>query len=214
MGMRRWVGWICVGLWTGLTLVGCGGTGGGEGGNDQGIVFRALGFYSGPTSIDEQQITCTEPNVQTSLIDSSFVVDLDLVNFFPDRNNAFADPCGGYIGLENNLTSMAMNIQEVVVRYEIPGGAVSLEPTSITLGTRIDSASSERETASGQANLVFIQLVGEMLSERVLVFLEQSRNLLPATPYALNAFFVAKGQSDNGTRYTSNEIGYQFEITR
>ena len=148
------------------------------------------------------------------MVDNSYVIDLERVEFFPDRSNALADPCGGYLALENNLTVMGINAQEVVVRYEVPGGAISFEPTSITLGTRIDSASSQRETPSGRANLVYIQLVGEMLPERVLVSLDQNRNLLPATPYALNAFFEAKGQSDNGTRYTSNEVGYQFEITR
>ena len=215
MGLRRRLGLMCVGLCAGLALSGCGGSGdAAEGGNDQGIVFRALGFFRGLEAIEDTDIQCTEPNVQNAISDSSYTIDLDFVDFFPDRFRALANPCGGYIALENNLAAMGINVQEVVGRYEIPGAAVSLEPNSITVASRIDSASSDAESPSGVANRVYIQLVGEMLPERVIVFLEQNRNRLPATPYALNAFFVAKGQSDNGTRYASNEIGYQFEITR
>lgn len=214
MRMGIWRSWLGMGLFVAVGLVGCGGSGGADGNNDQGIVFRAVSFVRGPESIDEDQIRCTEPTTQNSILDTAWVIELNTTDFFPDRNDPFGNPCGGYIALENDLATMAMNVQEVTVEYEIPGAGITPPENSISVGWRINPTSSLDESSSGQPNLIYAQLVGQMLPEQMLTWLEQNRNVLPATPYSMNAFFRAKGQADNGTRYTSNEIGYQFTITR
>ena len=193
-----------------LGVAGCGGSGGN---NDQGIVFRAVGTFRGLESIELGRITCTEPTVQNAIIDQSFTLDIGVVESFPDRNDPFADPCGGYIALENNLESLAINVQEIVIRYEVPGAAIQVPDNSISFGQRILPASSDQQTTSGQANLIFAELVGQLVPANIIVFLNQNVNLLPATPYLMNAFITARGQSDTGENYETNEIGYTFTIT-
>src|SRR5690606_8262811 len=156
------------------------------------------------------RITCTEPTVENAIIDASFTLDISVVDDFPDRFDPFADPCGGYIALENNLATLAMNVQEIVIRYEVPGSAVQVPDHSITFGRRIQPASSQQETPRGQPNLIFAELVGQLVPRTHIIFLNQNVNLLPSPPYLMNAFIVAKGQSDTGEDYTTNEIGYQF----
>ncbi len=214
MGTGTWRGWLGIGLLAAVGLVGCGGSGGADGNNDQGIVFRAVSFVRGPESIDDNQIRCTEPTTQNAIIDSAWVIRLDDQTFFPNRNDPFGNPCGGYIALENNLFEMAINVQEITVQYEIPGAGISPPENSISSGIRVNPTNTLDESSSGQPNLVYAQLVGQMLPEQIMTWLEQNRNVLPATPYSMNAFFRARGQADNGTRYTTNEIGYQFTITR
>lgn len=204
------------GAWLGMSLVvammGCGGGSGNN--NDQGIAFRAVGFVRGPESIDADQIRCTEPTTQNSIVDSSWVINLSTMIFFPNRNDPFGDPCGGFIALENELATMAINVTEIVVQYDIPGAGIAPPENSLSFGLRINPASSQEEAASGQSNLVYSQLVGQILPEQMFTWLDQNQNNLPATPYSMSAFFRAKGQADNGERFTTNEIGYQFTITR
>jgi len=214
MGTGRFGAWGVIGLLLSAGLVACGGSGGDNGDNDQGVVFRAVSFVRGPESIDADQIRCTEPTTQNAIVDSAFVINLDRERFYPDRNDPFGNPCGGYIALENNLANMAMNVQEISVRYAIPGAGIPIPENSISFGVRINPTSSQDQAASGQVNLVYSQLVGQMLPEQMITFLAQNQNGLPAPPYSMNAFFRAKGQADNGRRFTSNEIGYQFTITR
>ncbi len=206
--------WLGLGLMTTALLVGCGGSGGADGNNDQGIVFRAVSFVRGPESIDEDQIRCTEPTTQNAIIDSAWVIRLDTNTFYPNRNDPFGNPCGGYIALENNLAVAAINVQEITVNYEIPGAGITPPENSISSGIRINPVNTFDESSSGQVNLIYAQLVGQMIPEQMMTWLEQNRNSLPATPYSMNAFFRARGQADTGTRYTTNEIGYQFTITR
>ena len=200
---------VVVGSLAALGLAGCGG--GGD--NDQGIVFRAVGIYRGLESIEQGRITCTEPTVQNAIIDSSFTLNISQVDDFPDRFDPFADPCGGYLALENNLQTLAMNVQEVVIRYEVPGAAVQVPDHSISFGQRILPASSQQSTTSGQANLIYAELVGQLIPRTIIIFLNQNVNLLPDSPYIMNAFVRARGQSDTGKNYETNEVGYTFTIT-
>lgn len=199
-----------LGLTTALVAAGCGGSGGN---NDQGIVFRAVGTYRGLESIELGRITCTEPTEQSAIVDTSYTLDIGTVVDFPNRNDPFADPCGGYIALENNLETISINVQEIVIRYEVPGAAIQVPDHSVSFGQRILPSSSDQQTPSGRANLLFAELVGQIVPRTIIVFLNQNVNLLPASPYIMNAFITARGQSDTGETYETNEIGYTFTIT-
>jgi hypothetical protein len=196
-----------------LLLSACGGSGG-DGENDQGIVFRAEGFVRGPEAIEEDRIRCTEPTIQNAIVDAAGTIYLSGTRFFPDRNSAFGDPCGGYIALQNNLAAMAINVADILVRYEVPGAAIALPENTITLGLTIPPASSFVEPSSGQPGLVYSQLVGQIVPAQMMVFLNQNENQLPTPPYDMDAYFRARGQADNGTRYTSNEIGFRLTVSR
>lgn len=193
-----------------LAVASCGGSGGGN--NDQGVSFRAVGIFAGQASINDNQITCQIPNVENAIADTAFPVNLDTIRFFPDANDAFADPCGGYIWMENLLLNEAINVQEISVRYEVAGSAIEVPSNSITTGFRINPSSSDIQQPSGQPNAILVQLLGQILPRIQVVFLQQNQNLLPARPYFLNVYLVAKGQSDDSTNYTSNEIGYQLTV--
>ncbi len=201
-----WGGLLCA-----LALVaGCGGSGGN---NDQGIVFRATGIFRGLESIQPDRITCTEPTTSNAIIDASFTLSLSLpIGGFPDRFNPDADPCGGYIGLQNNLTNQSINVYEIAIRYEVPGAAVQIPDWSVSFGQSIPPATFEGDTPSGQPNLIFAELVGQIVPLPILVFLNQNVNRLPETPYVMNVFIKARGQSDQGTNYETNEIGYTLTI--
>lgn len=211
-------GWVMVkrmsscGLLLALALVaGCGGSGGN---NDQGIVFRATGIFRGLESIQPDQITCTEPTVNNVIIDAAFTLSIATAVDFPNRNDPFGNPCGGYIGLQNNLSQQFMNVTEISIRYEIPGAAVAIPTHSISFGQTIPPSLFEGETSSGQNNLIFAELVGQLVPRNIIVFLNQNVNRLPTTPYLMNVFLVARGISDQGTNYETNEIGYQLTIVR
>ena len=68
----RWLGWA-VGLAV-LAAVGGGGCGseGGDG-NDQGIAFRAVGFFQG----EVEEGKCTIPTAQSAIVDTAFAISLD-----------------------------------------------------------------------------------------------------------------------------------------
>ena len=194
-----------------LSLAACGG---GGGNNDQGIVFRATGMFRGREQIDQGRITCTIPTVADALVDAAYNLSLSSVIAFPDRLEIDANPCGGYIGLQNNLDEQSMNVREISITYEVPGALVPIPPTSVTFGQTILPATSEQTTQSGQANLLFGQLEGQIVPRNLLVYLNANANRLPATPYLMNVYLVARGQSDDGTNYETNEIGYQLTMVQ
>lgn len=200
------VGWLATALL--VAAAGCG-----SGGNDQGIVFRATGIFRGLESIEQGKITCTEPNVTNAIVDTAFTLSIGPPTLdFPNRKDPFADPCGGYIALQNNLTKESMNVQEILIRYEVPGASIQVPPNPVSFGQTILPASSTATTPSGQPNVIFAELVGQIVPRNIIVFLNQYTNRLPATPYLMNVFMVARGQADDGTRYQTNEIGYQLTI--
>jgi len=192
-----------------LALAGCGGSGGN---NDQGVVFRATGMFRGREQIDQGRVTCTIPTVSDALVDASYNLSLSGVIAFPNRLQTIANPCGGYIALQNDLDEQSINVQEVSITYEVPGATIPIPPTSVTFGQSILPATSQQETQSGQPNLIYAQLEGQIVPRNLLVFLNANASRLPATPYLMNVYLVARGQSDDGTSYETNEIGYQLTM--
>ena len=192
-------------------LAGCGG---GSSNNDQGIVFRATGIFRGQEQITQGALTCTVPTASDNIVDASYTLSLGLVIDFPNRLQPIANPCGGFIGLQNNLDTQSINVQEISITYEIPGATIGIPPTSVTFGQTILPALSQQETPSGQANLLFSQLVGQIVPRNLVVYLNANASRLPATPYLMNVYLVARGQADDGTSYQSNEIGYQLTMVQ
>lgn len=187
---------------------------GSSGGNDQGIVFRAVGLYRGEETIEDNRITCQVPTVAQNIVDTSYTLPIGLVIDFPNRSQPFANPCGGFISLENALENESFNVQEISIRYDVPGATVQVPPNSVSFGQTIPSASSTGESASGRPNVIFAQLVGQIVPRTIVLFLNQNALRLPATPYLMNVYLVARGQADDGTAYESNEIGYQLTIVQ
>jgi len=201
--------------WGGLALAlalvaGCGGSGGN---NDQGIVFRASGFFRSVTNITPDRITCTEPlTVDSAISDTSGTISLTTTVVYPDSGDPVGDPCGGQLGLQNNLTRQSINVQFVTVRYEVAGSAVQVPTQVFNTGITIPSATCEGCTSSGEDGLVYLSLIGRLVPEVTMTFLNQNVNRLPATPYQMDIYVTASGQSDQGTNYETNEIGYTLTV--
>ena len=200
-------------VWMAVVVAGLLGSACGSGGSQtDGLVLDATGIWRGPESISGSTITCTEVSVSNAIVDNAFTIYLNLVRAFPDRNNALADPCGGYLGVENNLTELAMNVRTIDVRYEVVGSDVAIPSHQIATGFQIPSASSTVATTSGQPNLVYAEMVAQFVPAMVLDFLREREGQLPEMPYQLNAYARATGQSEAGKQYRSGEVGYTFTI--
>jgi hypothetical protein len=201
--------------WGGLVValglfIGCGGSGGN---NDQGIVFRATGIFRTLTSVSGGTITCTDPiTTAQAITDSAGRISLSSTRFYPDRNDGVADPCGGYVGLQNNLSQQSVNAQFASVRYEVPGSAVQVPDNPVNVGLTVPPPSCEDCTSSGLPGLAYLPLVQQLVPEPIIAFLNQFQNQLPTPPYQMNVFVTVSGQSDQGTNYTTNEIGYTITV--
>ncbi|HEY8517379.1 MAG TPA: hypothetical protein VIS07_17850 [Candidatus Binatia bacterium] len=201
--------------WAGLALAAAvlAGCGGGGGNNDQGIVFRAGGTFQSQASIQPDQITCTEPiTVDGAIADNTATISLSGTTFFPNPNDPFGDPCGGWLQLINNLSNQFINVTEVVFSYDIPGAAVQIGPHAINIGATIPPTTFQGTTPSGEPNVVFVSLQGNIVPPQIMAQLNQNVNRLPAPPYVMNVFMYARGRSDQGTNYETNEIGYTITV--
>jgi hypothetical protein len=202
--------------WGGLVVtlalfVGCGGGSGGN--NDQGIVFRATGIFRTLTSVTTGTITCTDPITNTQAItDTAGRISLSTTEFYPNRNDPFGDPCGGYVGLQNNLSSQSINTQFVTIRYEVAGAGIQVPDVTVNIGLTVPPVSCKNCTSSGLDGFIYLPLVQQLVPQEIITFLNLNQNLLPAPPYQMDVYVSVSGQSDQGTNYDSNEIGYTITV--
>jgi len=94
--------------------------------NPNGMVFRAVGWFSGKGQVTATSISCEVPTTTNAIGDGVF--EFGLWNtygvptlFFPDRNNPFGNPCGVWLQLQNNLLDQAIQIDHIALRYKILG---------------------------------------------------------------------------------------------
>ncbi len=202
-------------LRVGLALLGAGllGVACGSGGSQtDGLVLNATGIWRGAETISGTTITCVEVGVSNAIVDNSYTLYLNRVNAFPERTNPLADPCGGYLGVENNLVELGMNVRAIDVRYEVVGSDIEIPSNQIATGFQIPSSSSTVATTSGQPNLVYAEMVAQFVPATVLNFLRERELQLPAMPYQMKAYARATGRSEAGKQYRSNEVGYTFTV--
>ncbi|NOT54910.1 MAG: hypothetical protein HOP18_09920 [Deltaproteobacteria bacterium] len=189
----------------GLMVMGCGS----DGGNDNGVSFRAVGIFQGELDQDK----CTVPNGEDATItDQSIDISLDssaLSNGYP--TGIFF--CRGYIWLENLLNGQAIVIDRLDFEYEIPGARISLPSHSSSMVARINPADSEAPTPFAAPNIYIGQPDAQMIPASVVLFLRQNRQVLPALPYPLIVHITARGRTDAGQRVTTNAIRYTVQFT-
>ena len=101
-----------VALVVGFCVVGCGDSGD----NDNGISFRAVGFFQGTFQDDR----CQVPTADEAIADQSnnLVLDSALVDSGYPAGAFF---CRAYLWLENNLRNQAVVVDRLDFEYEIPG---------------------------------------------------------------------------------------------
>lgn len=203
----RWLGWA-VGLAV-LSAVGAGscGSGGGGGNNDQGISFRAVGFFQGTV----EEAKCTIPTVQQSIVDTAFVIRL---------NDPFLDPgfppflasCIGFIELQNNLFNQAITVTAITFKYEIPGAKIAIPSNTAPNGQRVNPANSPETAPSGAPNVIFYQPTGQLIPSTLVLFLRQNILSFPPLPFPMVIRATAFGVADNGDKFVANEVSYTVEF--
>lgn len=192
-------------LLLGLVGIGCGG----GGNNDQGISFRTVGIFQGR----QQQDQCEIPTASTAISDQGIVLVLSsdsITGGFPDSNRAIGF-CRGFLQLQNNLRGQAILVEQIDFAYEIPGARVRVPENSALTGIRLNPADADPDTnpsPSGQVNVVFTQLEGQLIPAALVQFLRQNAPSLPQLPYIMIIRVTARGRTDSGNVRVTNETRY------
>jgi len=186
----------------GLLVIGCGDSGD----NDNGISFRAVGFFQG-TFNDGR---CTVPTATTAIADQSnnLVLDSAQVDSGYPAGVFF---CRAYLWLENDLVGQAIVVDRLDFEYEIPGSRISLPSHSSSVGIRINPSDTDPAKAPnpfGAPNIYIGLPEAQIVPASVVLFLRQNRQSLPQLPYTMIVKMTAHAQSDSGHGYVSNEVRY------
>ena len=194
-------------LVVGLVLHGCGG----DGGNDNGISFRAVGVFQG----ELQQDQCQVPVADDAIADPS----IDLLLDSPQIDDGYptgAFFCRGFIWLENNLSKEALVVERLDFEYEIPSARINIPSNSSAFGARINSVGADPEKSPnpfGPPNVYIGQPQAQIVPASLILFLRQNRQVLPQLPYTMIVHITARGRTDAGQQLTSNEIQYTILFT-
>jgi hypothetical protein len=204
--------------------------------NTDGLVLRAVGVYKGKEDITADQIKCEVPTIASAVSDSFYQAGLwntygAQTLFFPDRNNPFADPCGGWLQLRNNMAVQGINVDRVDLKLRIAGAKRfrDVVPTRngfpiacrqfrnlrLFSGARVDGFLNQfPSNGSGLPNVVFLQLL-PIVTTDLIHCLRAQYAPLPIDAYVslgLVARITATGTSDNGDTFRSNPVSYNLTL--
>lgn len=171
--------------------------------NDNGIAFRAVGFFQGTFSDGK----CTVPTISSAIADQSnnlALEDARVDSGYP----AGAFFCRAYLWLENNLVRQAIVVDRLDFEYEIPGSRIGLPEHSSSIGIRINPTDSTAASPFGAPNVYIGLPEAQIVPASVVLFLRQNRQSLPQLPYTMIVKVTAHARSDTGQSYTSNELRY------
>jgi hypothetical protein len=201
-----------------------------------GLSFRAVSFVRGKAEISEDSIKCEIPTVSSAISDGAFAMGLwntygiDTI-YFPDVNSPFANPCGGWVQLQNNMFEQPLTLMRVELRYRIPGVRRFVQfgvparrgfpvacrgnrTENIFVGARIDPVNSPVDTGSGAPNVAFIQLL-PLVSPQMFHCLRSQYAPLPITAFASLPLVIkakAIAISDSGETFRSNTLRYTLNL--
>lgn len=155
--------------------------------NNQGISFRALGFFEdGGASGD------TGRNVS-----------LDFDNEVPNDTDDDGVVDGGFLGLENNMVQ-GIQVERVDLSYRVTGSSLSIPNDSYGLSMRLGPSSGQEPNNSPTR---FSQIL--IVSPAIFQFLNNNRSRLPEPPFSMVATAQAVGVTDSGDTFSTNKVHYQ-----
>lgn len=172
--------------------------------NDQGTSFLALGFFEGSEEAAGDAGTVVYLNEDAAGRLPSQPTPL----FVPvDKDTSEDGIQGGYIGVENRMTSQFIRTIGADCSYEIPGADPSLTiPSDAWYFTAIlDPAVGEGEEVQNQA---FVQIL--IVSPDVISFLSVNTNYLPQLPFKMLAVCTVTGVTQAGDEIVTNPVHYQI----
>lgn len=204
--------------------------------NPNGMSFRAVGWFKGKAEITAGQIKCEIPTVNSAISEGAFAMGLwntfgvDTI-YYPDINSPFANPCGVWIQLQNNMIDQAVTLDHIDLKFRIPNAGRfrqfvatrnkfpvacrELRRDTLYLGERINPVNSTQETSgSGAPNVTFIEMLPFVTPQMIHCLRAQyaaiPTDLFVSFPLVVSA--TAVGVSDAGDTFTSNTIQYTLNL--
>lgn len=203
--------------------------------SDAGLVIHALGWYAGKGDVSSDQIKCEVPTVSTAIPDGAFAMGLwntyaEQTLFFPNPNAAFANPCGGWVQLQNfslyegltlDRVKLTLRIQGarrwrslVPTRGGFPTACKAMRRTQLFAGTRLDPFPGQQHSGSGSPDIAFVQMIPMVRPELINCLRSQyaslSNDVFTDLPVVIEA--TAFAISDSGSHYRSNPIRYTLNL--
>ncbi len=160
--------------------------------NDQGISFRALGFFTDDTG------TASDTNRCASLNDNTVV---------PTDEDGDGRIDGGFLGLQNVMVQ-GINLDRVDLSYRVNGASLAIPNDVFALSVRL-GPSSEQEPQN--PSTAFRQVI--IVSQRIFKFLNDNSSRLPDPPFSMVASATAVGTTDSGDVVRTNRVTYQVEFS-
>jgi len=208
---------------------------------DDGLVLRAAGWYRGISSISEGTITCEIPTVETAIPDSTSVLGMENTfgvptQHFPDRENPFADPCGGWLQTWNSMRTQGINLTKVVTRYKVAQGNRRFGRTGLVamrqnlpvacrdlrrqvlfLGNRLEPNNpfAPPSSSSGRPNTAFVPIFPQFSADLIGCIRENFATLPPDAFESLQLVSRTKvfGIADNGDKFRSNSVRFTLTLS-
>ena len=154
--------------------------------NDQGISFRALGFFSNTDGDVGELATCA------SFRDTTII---------PGPEDE-----GPAIGIENNMVQ-GINLNRVDLSYHINGSTLAIPNDVFALSTRL-GPSSGQETSTSTA---FAKII--LVSPSLMQFLNDNSSRLPDLPFSMVVFATVVGTTDSGDEFHTNRVSFEISFT-
>jgi hypothetical protein len=192
--------------------------------NPNGIVFRAIGIFQG----EVEEGKCKVPTASQAIADGSRsicrdateIVSAEGTSVFPTvmfpELATFANFCGGFVGMQNNMINQAINVSKVKIRYRIPGRGFPVlcrgfRVFKTFIGSRIDPFNSINPSPFGAPNINFVQLLPIYSPEMFDCLRDPQRGNVQA-PVTVGARIILFGQMDDGGKIKSNRVRYSLTL--
>lgn len=177
----------------------------GSGGSNNGQVLTALGFFAEPGDTE------TAPTPTSNVADAGRTVSLSTTISIPNDPDADAAPDldGGWIGLENALTTGSITTVQALLQYSVTGSPFAIPSVTFPFTVVIPAASSGATPPAG--NEVFAQI--QLVSAATMDFLRANEGNLPPPPFTMVITTTVTAQSDTGGSFASNPVSYTVTFT-
>lgn len=198
-------------------------------------IFQALGWIQGEGSVSSDSVSCEIPTITSGFTDGSFEMGLwntfgEPTISFPNRNSAFANPCGGWIHLVNNLANQGILLERLVFKFKIQGARRFRQFVPTRRGfplacrqfrkevrfvsARLNAVNSSMNTPSGAPNVAFVNPV-PFISAQLFSCLRAQYAPLPLDVFTSLPLLIrttAFGITDLGESVQSNTINYTLTL--
>lgn len=189
MGMARFFGRAAAVALLAFALsspVGCGQS------NDQGISFRALGFF-----MEAIAQGTTTPG------DAGRIASLQEEDAIPNNIDEDPERDGCFLGIENNLIQ-GIRVDRVDIDHRVTGTRLAIPSDAFALTFRLGPSSGQEPNNPPVASAqIFV------VTPQIFEFLNQNRSLLPKPPFTLVSTVRAVGVADSGDVFVTNPVSYE-----